>query len=180
MNASQYTKLEIAFATFLLNRCNVSGIIAGGPIGGNNQTGNYGLDARFNKKELIRKIQNIYKERERIYFSNIDAKEFLRTLPDNFGWNETILNIDPPYVKKGPMLYENSFSIEDHEKLAQIIMELPYKWMVTYDECETIYNLYPQYRKEIIILNYSIGNSKNGKELIIYSDNIDLRIPQAQ
>jgi DNA adenine methylase len=45
---------DLALATLFLNRTNRSGIIAGGVIGGKNQTGKWGLDARFNKSELIR------------------------------------------------------------------------------------------------------------------------------
>lgn len=47
---SSHTELEVAFAAFFLNRCNVSGIIQGGPIGGHEQTGSYLINARFNKK----------------------------------------------------------------------------------------------------------------------------------
>lgn len=178
-NPLDHTRLQLAFATFFLNRCNVSGIICGGPIGGHNQAGNYKLDARFNKDDLIRKIQCISKESGRISFFNLDAKEFLQNISMIYGRSETMLNIDPPYVKKGPMLYENSFTKSDHENLAQTITELDYKWIVTYDNCETIYNLYPNFRKEIITLNYSIGNAKSGRELIIYSDSIDLSMPIA-
>ena len=42
--------IELGFATFYLNRTNRSGILSAGPIGGHNQTGNYLIDARFNKK----------------------------------------------------------------------------------------------------------------------------------
>ena len=41
--------LELAFATFFLNRTNRSGILKAGPIGGFNQNGNYLIDARFDK-----------------------------------------------------------------------------------------------------------------------------------
>ncbi len=169
-----HTPIEVAFSTFYLNRCNVSGIISGGPIGGHAQTGNYGLDARFNKISLIDKIYWIYGQRERIEFFNLDAHAFIQNVLPNYNINETILNIDPPYVKKGPVLYRNSFSIQDHSNLAQLIGDLNYKWMVTYDECDTIYDLYSRFRKEIIILNYSVGHTKSGSELLIYSDTVDL------
>ncbi len=45
--ASQF---EIAKATYFLNRTNISGVIKGGIIGGQEQTGKYKMDARFNKK----------------------------------------------------------------------------------------------------------------------------------
>lgn len=171
-----YTALEVAFSTFFLNRCNVSGIISGGPIGGRNQKGAYGLDARFNKSSLIKKIQRINNVREKITFFNLDAKDFIQKIPPNYNPNEIILNIDPPYVKKGPLLYENSYSEDDHAALAHIIDSLEYKWLVTYDECDTVYRLYSQFRKEIISINYSIGHERCGRELIIYSDSIDLNI----
>lgn len=175
-----YTCIEVAFSTFFLNRCNVSGILTGGPIGGHNQTGNYRLDARFNKKKLIEKIYRIYNEREKIRFYNLDAKDFLEIALKEVGYNESILNIDPPYVKKGPILYENSFSKDDHTKLSEIIKKLKHKWIVTYDECDTIYSLYSKFRKELITLSYSIGDTKSGRELIIYSDSIDLNFAKVQ
>lgn len=179
-NPAEHSRLEVAFSTFFLNRCNVSGIIRGGPIGGHNQTGNYGLDARFNREDLQRKIRHIFRERDRIEFFNMDAHSLILNILPRYNINCTILNIDPPYVKKGPLLYENSFTVDDHAKLAHAIENLNYKWIVTYDECDTIYSLYSCFRKEIITLDYSIGNTKSGRELIIYSDSIDLTIPQAQ
>lgn len=178
LNPENHTTLDVGFATFFLNRCNVSGVIRGGPIGGRDQCGVYPLDARFNKIELIRKIQNVNKNRERISVFNQDARSFmLETLP-SLNLEDLILNIDPPYVKKGPMLYENSFSAPDHKALAEVIQSIPYKWITTYDECELIYSLFSDYRKEVITLNYSAGSTKHGKELMIYSDNINLDFPQ--
>lgn len=48
---------ELAKSTFFLNRTNVSGVIKGGVIGGYKQLGKYKIDARFNKSELINRIQ---------------------------------------------------------------------------------------------------------------------------
>jgi DNA adenine methylase len=49
--------LQLGFSTFFLNRTNRSGIIKAGVIGGKQQTGNYKIDARFNKKDLISRIK---------------------------------------------------------------------------------------------------------------------------
>ena len=51
--------IDRAFATLYLNRTNRSGILDGGAIGGAQQTGAYKLDCRFNKAELVRKIERI-------------------------------------------------------------------------------------------------------------------------
>jgi len=173
-NPKNYSEAEIAFSTFFLNRCNVSGIISGGPIGGHKQTGNYGLDARFNRDELIKKIQWISEKKDVIEFYNMDAGYFMREQLQQYEVKNTFLNIDPPYVKKGPQLYKNSFSEEEHAELADTIRALDYKWIVTYDECEIINNLYSEFRKDVITLSYSVGKAKSGRELLIYSDSIKL------
>jgi len=51
--------LSLGFATFFLNRTNRSGILKGGVIGGKNQDGNWKLDARFNKVNLINRKKKI-------------------------------------------------------------------------------------------------------------------------
>jgi DNA adenine methylase len=56
-NASLFQTMELGFATFFLNRTNRSGILKGGVIGGKEQNGNYKLDARFNKTNLLERIK---------------------------------------------------------------------------------------------------------------------------
>ena len=58
--------LSLGFSTFFLNRTNRSGILSAGVIGGKNQTGNFKIDARYNKKDLIERIETIADYSERI------------------------------------------------------------------------------------------------------------------
>jgi DNA adenine methylase len=171
-NPSHYSVLEVGFATFFLNRTNVSGIIQGGPIGGFDQIGNYKIDARFSKKNLIDRIKIIGKHREDIELYNQDASVFLAKTINKYEIDNTLLNIDPPYVKKGAFLYENFYTESDHAELSNVIRTLPFKWILTYDDCELIHELYQQYTKEKILLNYSAGATKAGNELLIFSRNI--------
>lgn len=172
-----YTQTELGFATFFLNRCNVSGVILGGPIGGYEQLGAYPISARFNKKDLIKKIQQIGLNADRIVFSNIDARTFLQNEVQIGQLNNILFNIDPPYVKKGRLLYENSFSENDHTELSQIITILPYKWIVTYDECELIRDLYSTFHQRVIRLNYSAGSTRTGSELLIWNNHVVMPTP---
>ena len=167
-----YSKLEVGFATFYLNRCNVSGVIQGGPIGGKEQKGKYLIDARFNKVDLIKRIRRIMAYRDRIQFYNMDASCFIQSEVPKYPQCRTFLNIDPPYVKKGPLLYHNSFTTYDHATLANVIQTIQHKWIVTYDECDLVYELYENYNKIQITLNYSAGQTKSGNELLIFSDSI--------
>lgn len=169
---SNKTILEIGFATLFLNRCNVSGVITGGPIGGKNQTGKYLLDARFNKNNLIQKIQKIKSYRYAVELYNKDAVDFLQSDIKKYSLKKTLLNIDPPYVKKGKMLYKNFFTDTHHIFLSNVIKELKHKWIITYDTCEFIEKLYSEYTINQINLKYSAGQTKQGKELIIFSNNL--------
>ena len=59
----------LGFATFFLNRTNHSGILNGGMIGGKSQSGDWRLDARFNRSELVRRIRKIASYKDRIHLS---------------------------------------------------------------------------------------------------------------
>lgn len=169
-----HSPLEVGFASFYLNRCNVSGVIRGGPIGGFDQLGSYGIDARFNKNKLIEKILDIGKRKNVISIYNLDASAFLLNTINAINSDNLFLNIDPPYVNKGSQLYENSFKESDHADLANVIKLLRHKWMITYDECNLIENLYADFRKDLICLNYSAGKTRLGNEYVIYCDRLNV------
>jgi DNA adenine methylase len=168
-NTNEHTVLQIGFSTFFLNRCNVSGIINGGPIGGNDQKGAYKLDARFNKDNLIKKIKKVASYKEKIILYNLDAVDFLVKVVPQYSRDHIFLNIDPPYVKKGPLLYKNSYTYEDHKSVSEQVKKIKAYWIVTYDACDTIKELYKEFVIEDLELSYSAGKTKKGKEYIIYS-----------
>src|ERR1035438_4669446 len=68
--------LDLGFATFFLNRTNRSGILNGGVIGGRDQTGPWKIDARFNAKELVHRIEAIARMGSRIDLTRQDALRF--------------------------------------------------------------------------------------------------------
>ena len=169
MNRNDLSLFELAKSTFFLNRTNVSGVIKGGVIGGVDQTGNYKINARFNKDDLIKKIQNIKKLRSRISVTNFDGIRFINSLDKKK--KEIFIYIDPPYLQKGADLYMNFYSKEDHKMLSKQARRLRKEWIISYDNHEFIMNLYANNRKIIHKLSQSTSN-KVGEELIIFSDKI--------
>lgn len=165
--------LRLGFATFYLNRTNVSGVIKGGLIGGQSQSGKYGLDARFNKKSLIDKINCIAAHKKQILVFNQDAKDFLRS-QELRRFYKVFLNLDPPYVNKGAQLYKNAFSEMDHRELSELIKNCKRKWIVTYDICPLVAELYNSYRSSYLDVTYSIQTSKKAQEYIFFSNNLIL------
>jgi len=169
--------LYLGFSTFFLNRTNRSGIITAGVIGGNNQCGNYKMTARFNKKDLINRIQQIGKHSEKISIYNLDAIELMRVLSDELP-DKTLIYFDPPYYLKGKELYVNHYKHEDHLLVSQMIKGISgYKWLVSYDNEKEILKLYKENKKFSYSLNYSAVNATSGTEVIIYHN--DLIIPKA-
>ncbi|MCE3040500.1 DNA adenine methylase [Helicobacter anatolicus] len=163
--------LKLGFATFFLNRTNVSGIIKGGVIGGITQSGKYKIDTRFNKEQLITKIKNIGAKKKNIRLFNLDAIDLLKEI-DIAKRRKIFINFDPPYVKKGKELYKNSFQKEDHLRLCHAISSCKKKWIVTYDVHQLVREAYQNYRQGFLDIRYSAHKHRVGQELIVYSSNL--------
>ncbi|MEB2787349.1 DNA adenine methylase [Algoriphagus persicinus] len=177
-NANQTPGLLLGFSTFYLNRTNRSGIIyKAGPIGGFDQKGNYLIDVRFNKKDLIKRIEKIASYREKILLTNSDALNIISEFPNLYPEAEKVfLYLDPPYYKKGQQLYLNNYSHLDHLALANSISRLnpDYKWLISYDNVTEIRNMYPGLRQSCFNLSYTLQEKKQGSELLIFSPNLVL------
>lgn len=164
--------LELGFSTFFLNRTNRSGILKGGIIGGRKQQGNYKIDARFNKEDLIQRIENIAEKKDSITLCNQDALDFLSYVKAKFKEN-SIIYLDPPYYVKGHGLYMNFYKDDDHRNIAEQIKSLTdLKWLMSYDNVDFINALYENYRKITFELNYSANNTGKGEEVMIFSNEI--------
>ena len=173
---SRRKQLDIAFATFFLNRCDRSGILMdGGPIGGYEQTGKWKLDARFNRDDLIARIRRIASYRDRIKVTRLNAYELLKRLP--VSGERLLVYLDPPYYEKGQRLYLNSLEHEDHEKLAKLLLsDPPFRWVLTYDNVSAIRKLYGSLPLRSFELHYSAYRRTVGRELIIFDPRLD--VPQ--
>ncbi len=169
--------LDIGFAFFFLNRCNRSGILRSGPIGGYSQNGKWKIDARFNKPDLIKRISLISKFKDRIQIYNLDAIDFLRDVVPNLGLDltKTISYLDPPYYVAGPDLYRIFYRKTNHEDLRTYLKEeFIVKWILSYDDDLFIRDLYDGTRINGFSKNHFANKAKIGKELIIASDNCNL------
>lgn len=158
--------LEKGFATLFLNRTNRSGIIKAGVIGGLSQEGNYKLDCRFQKAELIRKIQRIADYSEQIFLTRLDAARFVRDVTPRLG-KRSLINLDPPYFRQGPELYTNFYQAKDHATLARAVSTMKKRWMVTYDDAPEIRTLYAEYPMYSSKLNYYAQVKRMGTELLV-------------
>lgn len=156
--------LLLGFAVFYLNRTNFSGIIKGGPIGGLKQDREYKISCRFNKANLINKIETIASIKKKIKVYNLDAITFIQKIDKT---SNCFMYIDPPYYNKGKELYMNFYKEEDHKKLNEIVSTIKNHWLLSYDKCDFIEALYKDFITETKPLFYSAGYKKIGNELLI-------------
>lgn len=172
---SEPTKL--GFATFFLNRTNRSGIIHnGGPIGGYQQNGTYSIDARFNRQKLRRKIERLGAYSDRIEVTSEDGLDLLLRLSSTSQLSQDLLvYLDPPYYGKGPELYLNKFSHEDHAKLARFLnLHAESSFILTYDNVPEVRELYRCLPQRSFVLGYSAYSRRTGSELLVHSRNLEI------
>ena len=162
---------KIGLSTFFLNRVNRSGIIKGGVIGGLNQDGQYKLDCRFNKKDLIEKIKRVSSMKDRIRLGNLDVVEFVPAVINHLSYH-SLIYFDPPYIVQGSNLYYNYYNQEDHKALSALIKEVQQPWILTYDNEPLVYDVYGGYEISQLLLTYSAGSKRSGTELVVYGNKI--------
>lgn len=159
---------ELGFATFYLNRTNHSGIIKGGVIGGLEQSGNWRIDARFNKSNLVKRIEQIKEKRNCIKVYNKDVLSFIINYLPKYE-KHAFVYFDPPYFNKGHKLYKNYFDFRDHQMIKQYISEhIDCKWIITYDDTKEITDIYDGYVTRRFDLSYSAGITRKASEVMIF------------
>lgn len=167
-------RLALGFATFFLNRTNHSGILNGGMIGGKRQKGKWKLGARFNRSELVRRIQRISQFKNRIHLRCQDATDFL--IQKKFREN-TLVYLDPPYYRSGMDLYLNAYEPDDHKLVRDCTLDLKCPWIVSYDDVSAIRKLYRSQKSRRVRLLHTARTTRLGKEIMFFSER--LRIPPA-
>lgn len=168
-NKMEVDNLALGFSTFFLNRTNRSGIIKGGIIGGKNQTGKWKIDVRYNKLDLIKRIEKIALYANRIELHNQDAIDFIKTIGPNLE-KKSLIYFDPPYYNQGAALYANFYNHESHKDLAAFIQSLSHKWILTYDYTPDIIELYKSVEKRLLTLSYTAAQKVKGSEMIAFCD----------
>lgn len=163
-------KFDLGIAFFYLNRTNRSGILNAGVIGGLDQTGNYKINARFNRETLVSRVAALGELSDHIDVRNEDG----RTIIQEYGSNsDTFLYIDPPYVDAGSKLYLNAFDGRDHQALADIVQKVEIAhWLVTYDVASLIRRLYSSSYQCHLDLTYSANRKRKAQELLIASPTV--------
>ena len=173
-NKKKADLLELGFSTFYLNRTNRSGIINAGVMGGIKQTGNYLMDCRFNKTELIQRIKNIASHKKNIRLYKKDAVKLIDKIELEAQNDNIVFYFDPPYYLKASTLYMNHYKDENHKKVSDKIKSIQnIKWIVSYDNVPEIQELYAECPKKEFSFKHTAYEIREGKEIMFFSENIE-------
>lgn len=171
---AEYDDLELGFAMFFLNRTNRSGILNGGIIGGRDQTGPWKIDARYNAKELVQRIEAIAKMKNRIRLTCHDALKLLKNGVSKWP-KETLIYLDPPYYVKGRHLYYDFYVNKDHERVAMFIRGISQqRWIVSYDNVPFIRELYRGAPHIVYDIGYSARSASLGSEVMFFCNSLSV------
>lgn len=173
---SNEPSFELGVATFFMSRTNRSGVIFGGAIGGSTEekqsNAKYKINCRFNKPELIQRLEIIAANKSQIRVRHEDALALLRQLDNN-----VFVYLDPPYYVKGKSLYMNHYTDSDHEELAYFLQnEARFNWVLSYDDVPQIREMYADSELYRFPLKYTVSKKQIGYELLTHS--ADLHFPE--
>lgn len=165
--------LSLGFSTFYLNRTNRSGIITGGVMGGQNQNGNYLMDCRFNKKELIKRIKLIAKHKSNIDLYQEDAILLIDQIKSKAENDNIIFYFDPPYYLKASSLYMNHYEYNNHKNVSEKIKSIKnIRWIVSYDNVPEIQKLFDDCSKKEFSFKHTAYKIREGREILFFSDHV--------
>lgn len=133
--------LERAYRKIVLHQTSYSGLgaVAGSPIGGREQKGDYKVDCRWSVGRLVDGIVELngLLTKTRGAITHGDWETALTQAAER----EYFIYLDPPYIDRGKNLYLSG--VIDHDALAARLRERQDKnWLVSYDDSERIPELY--------------------------------------
>lgn len=172
-NKMEADLFDLGFSTFYLNRTNHSGIINAGVMGGMEQNGNYLMDCRFNKSDLIQRIESIAKFKKNIRLYKKDAIKLIDKIQKESLNDNVVFYFDPPYYLKASTLYMNHYEDKNHKNVSDKIKSIKnIKWIVSYDNVPEIQKLYVDCPKKEFSFKHTAYEIREGKEILFFSDNI--------
>lgn len=173
LNQRDFGNVQLGFSAFFLNRTNRSGIFNGGIIGGRGQLGQWKINARYNRDELVYRIESIARMRKRIRLTGMDALRLLQTRGKEWT-SKTLFYLDPPYYGKGRGLYYDFYEPKDHLQISRFLAgDFADKfWAISYDNVRPIRDLYRGRERFVYHIGYSARDVRQGCEVMFFSDRL--------
>ena len=154
--------VQVAAYYFVINRCSFSGATL---------SGGFSQQAAANRFNA-----NSIKNLEKINLSKlvVHNNDFTKFITDVFAKlknkKRTLMFLDPPYyLGSGSKLYGKNGDMHEnfnHEALAELLSQYS-NWIMTYNNCEYIRDLYADYEIVDAAWSYGMNASKKSSEIVI-------------
>ena len=183
-SSSRKESVEVAFAKLALHQISYSGLgpMSGGPLGGVSQKSKYKIDCRWNPDNIKKNIRRSHQILSSVDLyqggcRELDFSYAIDIQKDKREWEESGVTVthkteypknrffylDPPYYVKGKELYQYSFTEEHHKDLMTMLKKIEYPWILSYDACTEIKDLYKWASILEIDLTYTINAKEKGR-----------------
>ena len=157
------TDYEKAKRYYVINRCSFSGITKWNAFIG---------DVRYNIKNAQSLMRVVGKKLKSYKITSLDFEKVITAKPVE---DSVFMFLDPPYYESRQVVaYTHSFKKEDHIRLSDLLKRTNHQFLLTYDDCEFIRDLYEWAHQEKYSWTYSVANSsvhhnprEKGNELFI-------------
>lgn len=120
-----------------------------------------------NIENIIVKFEEIQKRLSTVIIENQDFEKLIKSQDSE----STFFYLDPPYFETEKYYKNVSFGGEDHKRLYDTLQNLKGKFLLSYNDCKYIRNLYKDYNIEEVQrfsnLTAATDERKNFKELLI-------------
>ncbi len=156
--------VSVGFQKLAIHQISYSGLgtKSGGPLGGRSQNSNYKIDCRWSPDYICKQIRKMH-----VLFLKVIVRDqqcthadFASMIQDES--RQAFLYLDPPYFIKGNDLYQHGFTEKDHIRLADVLRKTKHTWLLSYDDCPEIRELYHWAQiSEVNGVSYSITATKD-------------------
>ena len=160
--ADESSVVDVGFSKLALHQISYSGLgtMSGSPLGGVQQKSQYKIGCRWYPDTICKKIRKFTELFKAVEVKDgkctcLDFESVLSSSPEHIAY------IDPPYYHKGNDLYQFGFTNYDHLRLSKTLRKSNSPWLVSYDDCEEIRDLYSWACVEGIEVPYTINASKD-------------------
>jgi DNA adenine methylase len=130
--------VDVGFKTLVLNRITRSGIgwMARGP---QKDIAKNWLPERI--IEDIRRLHTVFATNGKVVLGMCQHHDPLEIISTSDA--RTLLFVAPPHYQDGHRIREYSFPAERHRKLAEVLRRADHQWILSYDDCPAVRDLYP-------------------------------------
>jgi DNA adenine methylase len=163
-NIASFNDLQTASTFFIFNRITFSGTTEAGGFS------QQAFEKRFTDSSIWR-LQQLENVLENVKITNFDYQNVIEPEGEN-----VLIYLDPPYFSATKSaLYGKNGKLHkafDHQRFAETLKNCPHKWLITYDDCEFIRELFSFAEITSWDLMYGMRNQtatsdQRGKELFI-------------